>query len=124
MFPDRAEGRGNKKLLAFARRKNHVATKGARAPSCDECRQLFHAGHKSQYPCADCPAKDGLRDKTTYEIFCAAASYDDRKGSDGYSRRVFDVNWQLVALLIDVKGIPDREETVEKLIALVKGLNA
>lgn len=59
-----------------------------------------------------------------WEIFCRAASRSEWFDPD---RRVkhtsFSLDWRLVALLLDTMTIEDRDETIEKLVALQRELS-
>ena len=57
-----------------------------------------------------------------WQVFCEAGkrttSQIDKKTVD-----LFDVDWTLVGLLIDVRGYADADALVRKLIALQRALN-
>lgn len=56
-------------------------------------------------------------------MFCAAATRSEVE-VDKIKRDVFEVDWQLVRLLLDTRVIADPSDVVDKIIALVKDLNA
>lgn len=58
-----------------------------------------------------------------WELFLAAASTHEVE-VEKVKRDVFEVDWQLVRLLIDTREIPERGDVVEQVLVLLKDLNA
>jgi len=58
-----------------------------------------------------------------WELFLAAASKQEIE-IEKVKREVFEVDWQLIRLLIDTRDLPDRAEAVEQVLQLLKDLNA
>ena len=93
--------------------------------SCDECAQLFEQGFKKEFPCGDCPQQTPLSSDAlhAWKIFKRSASRSTiNVGAPGGApspKDFFEVDWNLVALLID-----GDKEILEILIDLLKDLNS
>jgi hypothetical protein len=83
---------------------------------------LFEVDPQRTYPCADCPYPLDEVNADAWQLFCEAGkrttSQIDKKTVD-----VFDIDWGLVRLMIEVRDYPDAEALIRKLLALQRSLN-
>lgn len=83
---------------------------------------MFEAGAKQVYPCESCPGPLSAENADAWTLFLAAAS----KGSRTVQKTevdYFEIDWGLVRLLVEVQEIADPATVIDKLVALVRGLN-
>lgn len=88
-----------------------------------ECQKLFAQGFRKEYPCAECPGALRAENYAAWELFLSAAARSEIEVNKT-KRDVFEVDWQLVRLLLDTRAIAEPADVVDKLVALTKDLNS
>lgn len=76
-----------------------------------------------EYPCENCPGALLPANESAWSIFASAASRGTHKVNK-IDVDYFEIDWSLVRLLLEVHETEGPAETVQKILSLLRALNA